>query len=60
MLIEQTSTLTHHAASFSSNSWPCHIGYIPNKKVIGLSKINRLVIITPTVLKFKKDYAYRY
>ena len=50
--IELTSTCEHHFLPFTGKA---HIGYIANDKIIGLSKLNRIVNYFSKNLRYKKS-----
>ena len=60
MVVEKNITLEshceHHMAPIIGVA---HVAYIPNKKVVGLSKLARTVEISPKDFKLKKDLQCR-
>jgi GTP cyclohydrolase I len=53
MLVEKHNCLLYLRASFITNYWKAHVAYISNGRVIGLSKMNRIVEYYAKDLRYK-------
>ncbi|MCP4752875.1 MAG: GTP cyclohydrolase I FolE [Proteobacteria bacterium] len=54
--IELYSTCEHHMLPFLGK---CHIGYIPNKQVVGVSKLVRLMDVFARRLQIQEELTYQ-
>lgn len=54
--IEMYSTCEHHMLPFIGK---CHIGYLPDKKVVGISKLARLMEVFARRLQIQEELTYQ-